>query len=127
MNKQFGKRLLAAVLSVSLVGGGYPSLAGAALVGTEEVLTAQTRAEDSARVAAFLSREDVVGELERFGVAPEAAQARVDAMSDQELARLAGEIETLPAGAGAIEVIGIVFLVLLILELVGVTNIFHSP
>jgi hypothetical protein len=37
---------------------------------------------------------------------------------------LQGRIADLPAGAGVIEVIGIVFVILLILELIGVTNIF---
>jgi hypothetical protein len=37
---------------------------------------------------------------------------------------LRAQIDSLPAGGDAIAVIGVVFLVLLILELVGVTNIF---
>ncbi len=37
---------------------------------------------------------------------------------------LAEGFERLPSAAGALEVIGITFLVLLILELIGVTDIF---
>ena len=46
-------------------------------------------------------------------------------MTDSELQRLAGRIDQLPAGGtGVIEVVGIVAVVLLILELLGVTDVF---
>jgi hypothetical protein len=51
----------------------------------------------------------------------------VEALSARELNLLAQHIDELPAGAGAegvLAVIGVVFIVLLILELVGVTNVF---
>jgi hypothetical protein len=62
-----------------------------------------------------------------LGVNPDEVRQRVEALSDQELNMLAQHIDDLPAGAGAegvLVVIGIVFLVLIILELVGVTNVF---
>jgi hypothetical protein len=54
-----------------------------------------------------------------------AATQRAAALSESELRLIQNKINSLPAGQGALEVIGIVFLVLLILELVGVTNIFN--
>ena len=47
-------------------------------------------------------------------------------MTPDELARLSRGLDELPAGAGALEVIGVVFLVLLLLELVGVIDIFKK-
>jgi hypothetical protein len=47
-------------------------------------------------------------------------------LSDAELAYLNGEIDQLPAGGNVVAVIGVVFIVLLILDLVGVTNVFTS-
>jgi len=61
-----------------------------------------------------------------MGVDATHVDSRVAAMTDAELRSLAGEIENLPAGADALAVIGIVFLVLLILEAVGVLDIFKS-
>ena len=72
----------------------------------------------------FLSREVVQDKLVTLGVSPETAQSRVASLTPAERQLLAQKIDELPAGAGAIEVIGIVFLVLLILELVGVIDIF---
>lgn len=96
----------------------------AGMVGTEAMVGAETRAADLATVSRFLDRDTVRAEMERFGVSPADAAERVAALSDTELRQLAAGIGQQPAGAGAIEVVGIVFIVLLILELVGVTNIF---
>lgn len=98
--------------------------ARAALVGTEQLLA---QPEDArARVDAFLARDEVRHRLEAWGVAPAEAQQRVAALSEAEVARLAQRIDAVPAGGGVLEVVGIVFVVLLILELVGVTNIFTA-
>jgi hypothetical protein len=63
----------------------------------------------------------------RLGVQPEAAAARIASLSDSELRQLEARMNELPAGGdGALTVLGIVLLVLLVLELVGVTDIFKS-
>ena len=61
-----------------------------------------------------------------LGVNPEQVDERINALTDAELARLSTGIQDLPAGSGVIEVLGVVFLVFLILELVGVTNVFNK-
>lgn len=79
------------------------------------------------RVEAFLLRDDVAAELAQYGISHERAMARVDNMSAAELEQLAGRIDEMPAaGDGVIVIAGIVFVVLIILELVGVTDIFKS-
>ena len=78
----------------------------------------------TARVNRFLARDDVRAQLERFGVDPDDASARVATMTPEELAAIDRRIGDLPAGGDVVAVIGIVFIVLLVLELVGVTNIF---
>jgi len=60
-----------------------------------------------------------------LGVDPVQAQARVAAMSPAELNRLSAELDKLPAG-GILALIGAVFVVLLILEITGVTHIFTN-
>ena len=47
-------------------------------------------------------------------------------LTPMEQQLLQQKIADLPAGAGVVEVIGIVFIVLLILELLGVTDIFKK-
>ena len=73
----------------------------------------------------MLAQSEVTKELERLGVDPDQTSARIAALSDQELQLLAHDLEELPAG-GLLATIGVVFIVLLILELVGVIDIFKK-
>lgn len=111
-------------LSAALMLVGFSAQAG--MIGTERLVTAEARAADLAQVGAFMARDDVRGQLEGWGVDSALAAERVASLSDAELQNLAQTISRDPAGADALAVIGIVFVVLLILELVGVTNIFNA-
>lgn len=101
---------------------GFSAQAG--MIGTEQLASSQARDSNLLTVESFMARADVREQLEIWGVEPAQAEARVASLSDTELQQLAQNIESQPAGSGALAVVGIVFVVLLILELVGVTNIF---
>jgi hypothetical protein len=120
------RRACVALLSASLVSLGMQAPAVAGVVGTAEAIAA--RQDDGARalVDATLARADVRAQLEGMGVDPGAIEGRLDALSEAEIAALAGQIEQAPAGGDALAVIGIVFVVLIILELVGVIDIFKK-
>ena len=47
----------------------------------------------------FLTRTDVVRQFETLGLSASTAQDRVNAMTQEEINRIAGKIDTLPAGA----------------------------
>lgn len=101
--------------------------ANAVLLGTDSALiNPETISTQDDAIQAFLARETVQQQLVQMGVNPELAMARVNALTPTERQLLEKNISDLPAGAGVIEVIGIVFIVLLILELVGVTDIFKK-
>jgi hypothetical protein len=119
-------RTFVALLAVSLGMTGMISSASAAVVGTRAVMMQAERADTVARVQAALDRDAVQQQLVAYGVDVASAKARVASLSDAELRQLDGRLAELPAGAGALEVVGIVFVVLLILELVGITDIFKS-
>ncbi|MGD2084428.1 MAG: PA2779 family protein [Chromatiales bacterium] len=124
MKTRHSQRVGAAVLSAALLMGGQVMPAAADIVGTDRAVAAQERRAQSERLQSLLSREDVARELERYGVDPAEARERVASLTDAELAQVGPRLEQLPAGAGVVEVIGVVFVVLLILELVGVTDVF---
>jgi hypothetical protein len=126
MIKQRFVKMLAALVAVSIGMAGLVHSASAAMVGTRAVMMQAERAETVARVQAALDREAVRDQLVAYGVDMDAAKERVAALSDEELRTLDGRLAELPAGAGVVEVVGIVFVVLLILELVGVIDIFKS-
>ena len=105
---------------------GSPLVAQAELIGTLQAVEASTRAQDLATVSSALARDQVRAQFVAFGVDPAQVETRVAALTDSELRTLAGKIAEAPAGADALAVIGIVFLVLLILEMVGVIDIFKK-
>ena len=118
------RRACVALLSASLVSLGMQAPAAAGVVGTAEAIAA--RQEGRALIDATLARADVRAKLEGMGVDPGAIEGRLDALSEAEIATLAEQIEQAPAGGDALAVIGIVFVVLIILELVGVIDIFKK-
>ena len=113
--------LLAGSLALSMV----VNPATASVISTQQALSAEMRAAKETQVRSSLARDDVRQAMQRLGVDPADADARIASLSDAELVRMQGELDSLPAGGDALAVIGVVFLVLLILELVGVTNIFN--
>ena len=116
---------LVALLAASLMAVSVQS-ARAGVITTQQYLSAVDRDAALARIDAVLAREEVRSRLEHHGVDPVAADERIAALTDQELELLATELENLPAGGDLLGVVGVVFIVLLILELVGVIDIFSK-
>ncbi|MFZ2209744.1 MAG: PA2779 family protein [Porticoccaceae bacterium] len=119
------RHLLTLALVLSLVCSTATQPAAAAMMGTAQAATG-TRAEQLDRVDRFLAQDSVRSLLEQQGVDPADARARVQSLSDSELQRVADNIDRLPAGGSALAVIGLVFVVLVVLEIVGVINVFKG-
>jgi hypothetical protein len=79
-------------------------------------------------VKQILDRQDIQKVLKAQGVSAEEAKARVDALSDAEAMRLVEKFDQLPAGGDALgTIIGaalVVFIVLLITDILGYTDVF---
>jgi len=99
--------------------------AQAALIGTEEVLAADAADAQRERLQGLLQRDDVRRQLERLGIDPVAAQARVEGLTDAEVATIAGRLEQLPAGGESLlGVLVFIFVLLLITDILGFTKVF---
>lgn len=120
------KKLIAVALSGSLVAAGFSTGVAAAVVDTQRAVSMDAREQRVAAAQATLAREDVRAAMIELGVDPAEARLRVAALSDAELAQLEGRLQQLPAGGGALGVIGAVFLVLIILEITGVIDVFKK-
>lgn len=100
-------------------------VANATMVGTEAVVHAVQAQQERARIHEALNREDVKAKLMSLGVEPSQVQARVDALTDEEAQRLAKQIDEMPAGGDSlIGALVFIFIVLLITDLLGVTDVF---
>lgn len=123
------KRMVAATTAVVLAMNVIPiGLAQARMVATDQVIERTDPAGDRARVESFLSRNDVQRQLIQLGVNPEEATARVAGLSDAEVQQISGRLDELPAGEGAVgAIVGalvLIFLVLLITDLLGLTDVY---
>ena len=94
---------LSCFLVVALLGAAIPYRpAQAELVVTDSVIAPARRPEsDRARVRALLDRRDLQSQLEEYGISAEEAAARVDALTDQEIALIADRLNEVPAGGDA--------------------------
>ncbi len=99
-----------------------PAVAG--IVGTDSFLTEQTVQQDRENLRALMSRDEVRSMLEMNGLTVAQAQERVNSLTDKEVSQMAKKFDELPAAGDAGVVILVIALVVIILELAGITDIF---
>jgi hypothetical protein len=126
MHSKILRNFVVRLISLSLLSLGLAQASGAAMIGTGQAIQRDAREASITRVETFLARQDVAAQMVMFGVDPLAVQSRVGNMTDAELVALEGRLDRHVAGGDAIAVIGVVFLVLIILELMGITDIFKA-
>ena len=109
--KQF-YRLVAQILIVCMVWTPFSIQAG--MIGTDQVVASAQDQVNRDKVLNFVTRGDVVKQFETLGLSSSTAVDRVSAMTQDEVNRIAGQIDSLPAGASsggwlaAIVIIGLV-------------------
>ncbi len=109
-------------------------IAQAGMISTKQVMATTDGDEPTAlstrdRVQAILAKTDIRQEMMVLGVDPAEAEARVAALTDDEIDRLAGQLDQLPAGegigvGGALIILFVVFGVAVMLDALGMMNIF---
>jgi hypothetical protein len=123
------KKLVATAMAVLMVMNVAPiGLAQAKMVTTDQILEHADPGSDRERVESFILREDVQRQLVLLGINPEEAASRVASLSNGEIQQIAGRLDELPAGEGGVGVVVgailIIFLVLLITDLMGLTDVY---
>jgi hypothetical protein len=125
MNLSLWRKASIAVLCVAVFNMGMAGAASAAIVDTAAIVSTD-RTADLSLVRSRLERADVLAKLEAMGVDAAVVDRRVANLNDRELHRLAADMSNAPAGGDAVWIVGAVFIVLLVLELVGVIDIFKK-
>lgn len=121
------KRSIIQLVSIAIMSLGFAQFSAAGVIGSSDLISAEQRVERISRIETLVARADVAEQLQRFGVTPEVVSTRVQNLTDSELLELEQSIDgQIAGGTDAVGVIGVVFLVLMILELVGVTDVFKS-
>lgn len=110
---KFLSKLISQLLIVAMMV--LPFSAQAGMIGTDQVVASAQDQVNRDKVLAFVSRGEVVKQFEALGLSASTAQDRVGAMTQEEVNRIAGKIDSLPVGASdsgwwiaAVVIIGIV-------------------
>jgi len=102
--------------------------AKAGLIGTETVINTLQGEKSRSRITAFLNRQEVIEVFSKQGIDPAQAGKRVKSLTDQEVSQICKVLDQLPAGGDGVgAVVGaivLIFLVLLITDLLGLTHVF---
>ena len=99
--------------------------AQAGMLDTDTLITTGQSQQSIAGLQQLLEHEDAQRQLLALGVSPEQVRERVASLSDSELARINQGIDTLNAGGDSVlGVLLIIFIVFVITDVIGATNIF---
>lgn len=120
---QVFRKLGSLLLAISLSGIQIaPAQAG--MVSTGQILAAEQGKLDRDKLASLLEREDLQRQLSGLGVDIQAAKDRVAALTDAEVAQINQRAAQLPAGGDALGVVLLIFIIFIITDAIGVTDIF---
>jgi len=124
MNSRF-MRMTSRLLITSVLGIGLPiQSAYAGIVGTDKIAASAQSQSERERIRTFLDRADVRNELQAQGIDADAAKMRVAALTDEEVQKVAGKLDTMPAGGEIIGILFTIFIVLLVTDILGFTKVF---
>lgn len=124
MLKSLFKQFLIYLLSLNMAIIGFPAISLAAPIDTMTVIQLDDRQKSIDQIRSTMARDEVRSSLLEMGVDPQAVELRLDALTDHELYVLNQQIDELPAGGSVLGVLGALLIVLIVLELLGVTNVF---
>ncbi len=114
------KLVMAFFVSLSL----FTTSMFAEVISTKQLLHASPSTES---IDNFLNKQEVQEKLSMLGVSSENIHARIAALTDEEISQISKEIDTLPSGAGAGGILGVIvfiFIVLLITDILGYTKVY---
>jgi len=95
------------------------------MVDNGRIISEQQIALDSAAILAMLDQEVTRQQLETWGVNPEMARERINSLTGEELANINRQLNELQAGGDSIlGILLIIFVVFVITDVLGATDIF---
>ena len=113
------KRALAAVVALLMFSASL-NHAQAAMISNAAII----QQLDRQQAVALFDRADVQSHLTQLGVDPEQAKSRVAAMSDAEVTQLNQHLADQPAGQDILGLAFMVFVVFVITDMLGATDVF---
>lgn len=119
------KKMFVHTMITALVFVGFTQTVQAAMISTEQVVSAAAAQQNRVKIAATFDRADVQVELQKMGISADEAKARVAALTDAETVSIAHRVDSIPAGGdGIIGAIIFIFVLLLVTDILGLTKVY---
>ena len=128
LGKLFSRRFTSAVTTLVVCNflglGMLSSVAQAGMVSTSESQQAEQLRYGRQEIIRLLEQDEVRTHLVALGVDPANAVERVNLMTAAELAEMNAQLDELPAGGSILGVVVLIFLVFVVTDVIGATDIF---
>jgi len=116
---------IAQVLSiVILFSGVFSSVAQAQMISAPQIQQQYDKTELLSALDKTLAKENVQKTLTSLGVDSNLIKERANNLTSEELAQLNSQIDELPVGSGALGLIVLIFVVFVITDMLGATDVF---
>ncbi len=98
--------------------------AQAAMIGNEQVINQHQQGQTRDSLQQLLQQQSARQQLQALGVSPDLVKSRIDSLTDSELARINRHVDTLDAGGNILGILLVIFVVFVITDVIGATDIF---
>jgi len=98
--------------------------AQAAMIGNEQVINQHSQGQTRDSLQQLLDQQSARQQLQSLGVSPDQIKSRIDSLTDSELARINRHVDTLDAGGNILGILLVIFIVFVITDVIGATDIF---
>ena len=98
--------------------------AQAAMIGNEQIINQSQSQQTRGSLQQLFEQDTARQQLQAWGVNPEQIQDRIDSLTDSELARINQQVDTLDAGGNVLGILLVIFIVFVITDVIGATDIF---
>ncbi len=98
--------------------------AQAAIIGNDQVVNRGLSHQTRDGLQQLFKQEAAQQQLQEWGVNPDQIKGRIDRLTDAELARINQQVNDLQAGGGVLGVLLVLFLVFVLTDIFGATDIF---
>ena len=117
------QKCISIILSITLMSMSFTS-AQAAMITNDQVINHLQHNSARTELLQTINRADVKEQLLNMGVKAADIESRIKLMTHEEIAQLNQQIDELPAGGDVLGVILIIFIVFVITDVIGATDIF---
>lgn len=120
---KLSRRVTSFILCIFLINMSLGT-ATAGMLGNAAIMAQSEQTAEREALLDQLQRSEVREQLLAMGVQPEAVETRIRQLSDIEVAQLNQQIADAPAGSGIVGLVVVVFIVFVITDVIGATDIF---